>query len=149
MLRRILLGCGIVASVLYVATDVAAAIWYPDYHSFTSRVISELMASGAPTERLVDPLFLIYGVLMLGFGVGMWMSDDRKRMHVAAALLLVYTAIGFLGPTLFEMNGCAVGGLHYGGMSSEIVRVRWQPPMTRMFNGSRRSCQRTTFGSGA
>jgi hypothetical protein len=110
MLRRILLGCGIAASLLYVATDVAAAIWYPDYHSFTSRVISELMASGAPTERLVDPLFLLYGVLMLGFGVGMWMSDDRKRMHVAAALLLVYTAIGFLGPTLFEMNVRGSGG---------------------------------------
>jgi len=104
MARRSLLICGILASLLYVGIDVVAAIGYPDYHSFTSRVISELMASGAPTEHLVDPLFLLYGVLMLAFAVGVWMSSPAKRAHVAGGLPFVYAAVGFLGPTFFEMN---------------------------------------------
>ena len=104
MLRKSLLVCGMLASLVYVGTDVLAAIRYPEYHSFTSRAISELMASGAPTERLVDPIFLLYGVLMLAFAVGVWMSSSRKRVHVTAGLLFAYAAIGFLGPSFFEMN---------------------------------------------
>jgi hypothetical protein len=110
MPRKFLLACGIAAAVLYVGIDVLAAIRYPAYHSFSSRVISELMATGAPTERLVDPLFLIDGVLMLAFAVGVWMSGPERRMHVTAGLLFAFTAIGFLGPTLAEMNMRGSGG---------------------------------------
>ncbi len=104
MLRRTLLACGVAASLLYVGIDLLAAFRYPEYHSFTSRVISELMASGAPTERLVDPLFLLYGALMIGFGVGVWRSDRRRRAHVLGGLLVGFAAVGLLGPTLFEMD---------------------------------------------
>jgi hypothetical protein len=104
MPRKLLLACGVLASLLYVGTDVLAAIRYPGYHSFTSRVISELMARGAPTERLVDPLFLLYGALMMAFAAGIWISHDRQRVHVTGGLLFAYAAIGLLGPTMFEMN---------------------------------------------
>jgi hypothetical protein len=102
MVRKLLLACGVIASILYVATDVVAAICYPAYHSFRARVVSELMASGAPTERLVDPLFLLYGALMIAFAIGLWLSGERARL--AARMLLAYGALGLLGPTLFEMN---------------------------------------------
>src|SRR5262245_24558984 len=104
MLRRSLLVCGMVASVLYIGIDVLAAIRYGEYHSFTSRVISELMASGAPTERLVDPLFLLYGVLMMAFAIGVWRSSRRRREHIMAGLLFAYATFGLLGPVFFEMN---------------------------------------------
>jgi hypothetical protein len=104
MLRKSLLLCGILASVLYAATDVLAAVRYGGYHSFTDRVVSELMAKGAPTEHLVDPLFLVYGVLMLAFGVGVWRSSRRPPVHLMAGLLLAYAALGLLGPTVAEMN---------------------------------------------
>jgi hypothetical protein len=110
MLRKSLLVCGVLASLVYVGTDVLAAIQYGEYHSFTSRVISELMASGSPTERLVDPFLLFYGVLSLAFGVGVWMSSTRKNVHVVAGLLIAATLLGFLGPTLFEMNVRGSGG---------------------------------------
>ena len=103
-LRRILLACGVLASLLYAGTDVVAAIGYPEYHSFNSRAISELMASGAPTERLVDPFFLVYDLLMMAFGVGVWMSGREKRVRITASLLFAYAAFGLLGPTVFEMN---------------------------------------------
>jgi len=66
MLRKSLLVCGMLAWLVYVGVDVLAAIRYPEYHSFTSRAISELMASGAPTERLVDPLFRVHGTTVVG-----------------------------------------------------------------------------------
>lgn len=108
MVRTLLLWCGVVASLLYAATDVLAALCYPAYHSFGSRAVSELMASGAPTERLVDPLFLFYDALMIAFAVGVWLSGRRGRL--TAALLFAYGAIGTLGPTLFEMNVRGQGG---------------------------------------
>ena len=104
MKRRILLVLGVVSGLVYVAADLIAALVHPGYHSFSARVVSELMASGAPTERLVDPLFLLYGVLMMGFAVGVWMSRHERRTHLTAALLFANGAIGLLGPTLFEMD---------------------------------------------
>jgi hypothetical protein len=110
MLRRLLLGCGVLASLVYVATDVLAAVRYPDYHSFTSRVVSELMASGAPTERLVDPLFLLYDALVVAFAVGIWMTGPQRRVRATAGLVFAVGAVGLLGPTLFEMNVRGSGG---------------------------------------
>ena len=69
MARKTLLVCGILSSLLYVATDVLGGMRYPGY-SFTSQAVSELMAIGAPSEAFVDPLFIAYGVLVLAFGVG-------------------------------------------------------------------------------
>jgi hypothetical protein len=103
-LNRRLLACGVLASLVYVATDVVAALAYPDYHSFDSGLISELMAKGAPTERLVDPLLLAYDVLMMAFAAGVWRSDGRRRARVTAGLLFAYGALGLLGPTVGEMN---------------------------------------------
>ena len=64
------------------------------------------MAIGSPSEALVDPLFIAYGVLVLAFGVGVVRDGvDRSRaLRVAGALLIGYAVIGFTGPTLFEMH---------------------------------------------
>ena len=100
-----LLACGVVSSLLYVAIDVLAAVRHGDYHSFVTQSISELMARGAPTERLVDPLFLLYDVLVIAFGIGIWRSAARKRPgHLVGGSMIAYGTLGFLGPTLFEMN---------------------------------------------
>jgi hypothetical protein len=105
MARRILLLCGVLASLLYVGIDVLAAIWYGDYHSFNSQTISELMARGAPTEKLVNPLFTLYGMLMLAFGVGVWLSaGGRPSLQASAAALIAYAVAGLPGPWLFQMN---------------------------------------------
>ena len=71
LVRRVLLACGILSSLLYVVTDVLGGVRYEGY-SFTSQAISELMAIGAPSESLVDPLFITYGVLAIAFGVGVF-----------------------------------------------------------------------------
>jgi Protein of unknown function (DUF998) len=103
-IRTFLLACGILSSLLYVATDVIGGLRYGGY-SFTSQAVSELMAVGAPSEALVDPLFLLYGVLTLMFGSAVYLDAGRNRaLRVTGRLLVVYAAVGFTGPTLFEMH---------------------------------------------
>jgi len=57
MVRQVLLACGILSSLLYVATDVLGGMRYESY-SFTSQAISELGAIGAPSKPFVDPFFI-------------------------------------------------------------------------------------------
>jgi hypothetical protein len=103
--RSPFLYCGVLAGLLYVATDVIGGLLYDGY-SFSSQMVSELMAVGAPSERFVDPLFLAYGVLALAFGVGVFRegSGSSRRLRVTGTLLIAHAAIGFTGPTLFEMH---------------------------------------------
>ena len=103
--RELLLVCGVLSSLLYVATDVLGGMRYEGY-SFTSRAVSELMATGAPSETFVDPLFITYGVLALAFGVGVLRegAGRGRTLRIAGALLIGYAAIGLAGPTLFEMQ---------------------------------------------
>jgi CubicO group peptidase (beta-lactamase class C family)/hypothetical membrane protein len=110
-LRKALLGGGVLSSLLYVATDVLGGMRYEGY-SFTSQAISELMAVGAPSEALVDPLFVVYGVLALAFGVGVLRegAGRRRALRITGALLIGYAAIGFMGPTFFEMHPRGTSG---------------------------------------
>jgi len=104
-LRKALLACGVVSSLLYVAIDVLAAARYGAYHSFSSQAVSELMARGAPTKALVDPLFMLYDVLALAFGAGVWMSAPGNRpLRITAGCLIAYGVLGLPGPWLFPMN---------------------------------------------
>jgi hypothetical membrane protein len=111
MVRQLLLACGILSSLLYVVTDVLGGMRYEGY-SFTSQAISELMATGAPSEPLVDPLFIIYGVLTLAFGVGVFReaAGSNRALRIAGALLIGYAAAGFTGPIFFEMQQRGAGG---------------------------------------
>ena len=105
-LRSILLFCGVISSALYIATDIAGGLSYPGY-SFTSQAVSELMAIGAPSEPLVDPLFIAYDGLVIAFAVGVLLRAPERRNRVSrltGRLLIGYGLVGLTGPTLFEMH---------------------------------------------
>ena len=110
--RRTLLVCGVLSSLLYAATDLVGGLVYPGY-SFTSQAISELMATGAPSERVVDPLFLVYGVLALSFGIGVAReaSNRNRALRIVGGLLIAYAVLGFSGPLWFEMHPRGTGGI--------------------------------------
>jgi hypothetical protein len=118
--REVLLICGILSSLLYVATDLIGGLRYEGY-SFTSQAISELMATGAPSEPFVDPLFITYGVLMLAFAAGVFREagGQSRALRIVGALLIAYALVGFTGPTLFEMHPRG-SGMH-GGDTPHIV----------------------------
>jgi len=95
MSRIILLYCGIIASLLYVGTDILAGMLCPGY-SFMDQAISELFAVGAPTSGLAVPLFTAYSVLLVAFALGVWMSAGRNRALRVTALMVIGNAINGL-----------------------------------------------------
>jgi uncharacterized membrane protein HdeD (DUF308 family) len=102
--RNALVLCGVISSALYIATDIAGGLSYPGYR-FTSQAISELMAIGAPSERLVDPLFLTYDALVIAFGLGVFRAGSKSHaLRLTGGLLIGYGLVGLTGPTLFEMH---------------------------------------------
>ncbi len=112
MVQKILLACGVLSSLLYLATDIAGGLRYGGY-SFWSQAISELAAVGAPSQAFVVPLFLAYGVLALAFGYGVFREAARtdRALRMTAALLIAYGGLGLTGFTLFPMQQRGVGSL--------------------------------------
>jgi len=101
---RLLLLCGVVASVLYVATDVLASMLWPAY-SYTSQSVSQLLAIGTPTRSFVFPLMTAYNVLVIAFGVGVLASAaSRRSLRVAGILLVAYGIVSFMGLALFPLH---------------------------------------------
>ncbi|HLG71884.1 MAG TPA: DUF998 domain-containing protein [Chloroflexota bacterium] len=110
MARKILLVCGIASSVLYVAMNVAGAMLYPGYNAF-SQEVSELSAIGAPTRGWWVPAGFVYEVLVIAFGIGVWLSAERKRaLQVVGALLVVYGIWNFYWPPMHQREVIAAGG---------------------------------------
>lgn len=98
MRRKILLVCGILSSLLYVAMNIFVAMQFEGYSS-VSQTVSELSAIGAPTRALWISLGALYTLLVLAFGLGVWLSAGRNRpLRGAAGLLLAYGVVGFVWP---------------------------------------------------
>jgi CubicO group peptidase (beta-lactamase class C family) len=112
MLRRTLLVCGILSSMLYVAMTVFVALQWPGYSS-ASQTISELSAIGAPTRSLWLLPGAVYTVLVTAFGWGVWKSAGRIRaLRIAGGLILGYGALGLLWPfaPMHLRDALAAGG---------------------------------------
>ncbi len=103
MLRNLLLICGILASLLYVGTDILAGMLWEGY-SFTHQAISELSAIGAPTRPLVVPLDLAYDVLVIAFGLGVWGYSRKRALRFVGGLLVGMGAVGLVQVSFFPMH---------------------------------------------
>lgn len=102
--ERLLLICGILASLLYVATDILAAMQYPGY-SYTSQSISQLLAIGAPTRAFIVVPMAVYNVLMLAFAIGVWGSAGQKGgLRVTGMLLGAYAIASAAGLFLTPLH---------------------------------------------
>jgi hypothetical membrane protein len=104
-LRKALLACGILSSLLYVGVDVLAARQWEGY-SYTAQAFSELTAIEAPTRPLmVFANAIPYSLLVLAFAAGVWVSAGRKRaLRLTAGLLVAYTIAGVMGGIVFPMH---------------------------------------------
>ncbi|MGE5243874.1 MAG: DUF998 domain-containing protein [Betaproteobacteria bacterium] len=98
MLRKTLLACGILSSMLYVAMNVFVAVQWEGYSS-ASQTISELSAIGAPTRSLWVLPAAFYTVLVTAFGWGVWKSAGRIRaLRIVGGLMVAYGALGLVWP---------------------------------------------------
>jgi len=104
MKQKILLVCGILAPLLYVATDLLAAIRWEGY-SYTAQTISETFAIGAPTRPLVLLRGLVYSVLVIAFGLGVrGMAGGRRSLRVTGGLLAAIAVVDLAAPFLAPMH---------------------------------------------
>jgi len=123
MVRKLLLVCGILSSLLYVAITILGAMQWEGYSS-TSQTVSELFAIDAPSTPLVVPLFLTYGILMFAFGLGVWRSAGRNRaLVVVAGLLIGKEVLGFVGTLFAPMHLRGVEGTLTDTMHAIITGV--------------------------
>jgi hypothetical protein len=89
-----------VSSLLYVAMNILGAMVWRGY-SLTSQTISELSAIDAPSRPLWLALGLVYSLLLIAFGVGVWRSAGPKRaLRVAGGLLVGLGVLGLTTPSL-------------------------------------------------
>ena len=100
MVRKVLLVCGILSSLLYVAMNVIAALLYEGYSS-ASQTVSELSAIGAPTRPLWLLLAVPYTMLVTASGWGVRVAAGRNRpLRVVGGLMIALGVIGLFWPPM-------------------------------------------------
>jgi hypothetical protein len=103
-IQKVLLSCGILASLLHGCTDLIAGSLKKGYH-FDSQSGSVLSAFGTPTRPFVLPLMLTTYTLLIAFAVGVWFSADRTwAMWVTAGLLAGYAVFSMVAVAFFPMH---------------------------------------------
>lgn len=86
--QKALLACGMVAPLVYLASDVIAGMRWDGY-SFRDQTISELNAIGSPTRTLTIVLGLVSYAVLIAFGLGLWRSARAdRRLRVAGGALV-------------------------------------------------------------
>jgi hypothetical protein len=124
MLRKVLLVCGLLASLLYVGVTLVGALQWNGGYDWITRSVSELFALDAPSRPLVATAFLVYGVLMIAFGVGVWLSAGGKRsLRVLGGLLVGYGLVGLPGPLFFSMHTMVRGGGVQAMAPSDVLHI--------------------------
>jgi hypothetical protein len=93
--RKVLLSCGILASLIYLGTDIVASLPHPGY-SFIDQTVSELFAIGAPTSRIVVPLFTVSSALLAAFAFGVSSSRGHGRAVRWLAIMIFGNAVNSL-----------------------------------------------------
>ena len=104
LVRKALLVCGIAYSLLLVvANDLIAATLYPGY-SRISQPISQLSATFAPSRTILVPLMVLYTLLIIAFGIGVWRSTQGKRLLRVTGGLVIAGGILGLAALAFPMT---------------------------------------------
>lgn len=91
-LKKIFFGCGILAAILFIATDLLAGTFWRNYN-FISQSISELSAVGSPTRQFVLISNLICDLLLIIFSYGIYREAEKY-------LTLKITAVFIFGNAL-------------------------------------------------
>jgi hypothetical protein len=119
--HTLLLFCGVLASVLYLAMNIIVPLYDPGYNS-AAQTISELSAVDAPTTSLWIPLGTIYTVLVAAFGRGVWLSaGTNKALRVAGIFLFISGAVGiFWGLAPMHQRQVLAAG---GGTFSDTMHI--------------------------
>ncbi len=133
-LRKVLLGCGVLSSVLYVGLT---SVPYEGY-SPISQNVSELLANGAPTRPAMLVLLVgVYNVLVLALAVGVWMSPGRRRpLRLTAAMLVLFAILGTITGGIFNMDMRGAVSTPRGALHPAMTGVMSIPILLSMVVGA-------------
>jgi hypothetical protein len=108
--RKLLLSCGILSSLFYVAMNIFVPMLYEGYN-VGSQTVSELSAIDAPTRPIWIVLAIIFAVLAAAFGWGVWKFAGQKRpLRIAGFMMILYVSIGLFWPPMHQREVLAAGG---------------------------------------
>jgi hypothetical protein len=130
----VLLFCGILSSLLYVAMNVYVPMQWEGY-DIASQAVSELSAIDAPTRTLWVQLVIPYTILAIGFGCGVWMSAGGSRaLRVVGG---VFIADGVIAP-FWPPLPCQCHGQNHEGQSGgrEQGCTHRRPPRRELRGGA-------------
>ena len=100
---KLLIICGILASINYILADLITAMFYSGY-SYTDQAISELSAIGAPTSNMWSILTFLFSPLIIAFGIGVFLSAGKKHSLSIAGILLALWGVSGYAWKFFPMN---------------------------------------------
>jgi hypothetical membrane protein len=108
MHQRYLYLCGVLAPLLFVFMTILGGALRSGYNHL-AHTVSELFSPGAPNKLLLDPFFITYTLLMILFGVGVWLfvrtsGQARPEGQIGAALLIGAGLASFLTATFFPQD---------------------------------------------
>ena len=96
--QKVMLFCGILSSVLYVAMNVFIPAQFPGYSS-SAHTVSELSAIDAPTRSLWVSLAVVYTVLIIIFGLGIIRSaSENRKLYTVGVLIFIYGMLNVIWP---------------------------------------------------
>jgi hypothetical protein len=94
--------CGMLAPIVYVGAVIVGGVKRPGY-SHTARFVSELLEAGAPNKSLLNPLFALYNLFTMAFGIGLFfkvrsISQSKGKMSgvLGAVVLVAEELFGYL-----------------------------------------------------
>jgi hypothetical protein len=109
---------GIFASLLYFGTDILAGSLWQGY-SFTQQAISELSGVGAPTRPLVVPLYFVYSVSMIVFGIGVLIYNRKNSLRLIGILMVGIGVVGFVQmPFPLQLGGADSANIMHSFLAS-------------------------------
>jgi len=107
--EKILLACGLMASLLYLAMLAFIPMLWPGYSS-ASQTVSELSAIASPTRVIWFPIGITYALLITAFGYGIWKTADMNHpLRLAGGFLLVYGVLCIFWPPMHQREALAAG----------------------------------------
>jgi hypothetical protein len=134
---KVLLWCGIAASLLYIATDIFLATRLTGY-SYIDQTVSELSAIGASTKPCWTAMIFIFNPLLIAFGIGVQrIAEKWRNLRITGLLISIWGLFGFLW-LLFPMN--MRGAIGSTSDTMHLIMAGVTVPLMMLFIG---------FGSGA
>jgi hypothetical protein len=128
-MTTILLTCGILSSLWYLAVNIIVPMQDDHYNSIT-QTVSELSAIGVPTRVLWVLLCPLFTLLYIAFGWGVWqVSPGNRSIRVISILIILYGVMNIYWPPMHQREVIAAGG----GTLTDTLHIGWAM-ITLVFN---------------